>query len=671
MRGGRGRARVRSDGGWSGSWLACGLALLVAAPATAAGGGAGPELREAFAAFEGGELERADELLRQVALRHPIVADHADLLRMRVALERGDLASARGFEPLWSVRESPLRGRFYTLLGRAQSESGSERGARAAWETALVETRDRERLAALGLEIAESHRREGQRQAAADRFLDLWTRYADLPEGRRAGEVLDQFENPGRSLRTASHFLARADALYRRYHNEGALEAYERALDLGLAASDRARARHQRAETLFRLRRYPEASKAFAALPPSDGRRIQLARAEARAGRVSEGALMLEELGESKRGSQAVRAVYLAGLLWDGLDDERAGRLFEQVIRRAPNSSYAADSRWWLGWHAYRDGRLESAERHFADLARRESDPVSALRPRYWLARTRERTGAGDAQQRYAELAREFPFSYYGWRALERLAAPVEWRRPPALSGGTRRLRPWQLERPRILLEAGLVAEAREELAALFERARGLDDRLELASLYAETGAFDRAQRLVVNAYSETLARGPAPGYEELWWHAWPAPFPRELARVQDQGGPEAPIVYSIMREESGYRPEVMSVVGARGLLQLMPKTAERVAASLGQPEFDPERLFDPAVNIELGSAYLRQLLGQFAGYRSAAIGSYNAGPEAVRRWLREPPLPDDEWVEQIPYGQTRAYVKRVLRSLHVYRVLY
>ena len=125
------------------------------------------------------------------------------------------------------------------------------------------------------------------------------------------------------------------------------------------------------------------------------------------------------------------------------------------------------------------------------------------------------------------------------------------------------------------------------------------------------------------------------------------------------------------MREESGYRPSALSVAGARGLLQLMPETAVRLAREAGLPEPSPDALFDPQVNLALGSRYLAQLLDRFGGRASAAIASYNAGPQAVARWLEGSALADDEWVESIPYDQTRAYVKRVLRSLQAYRVLY
>jgi len=106
-------------------------------------------------------------------------------------------------------------------------------------------------------------------------------------------------------------------------------------------------------------------------------------------------------------------------------------------------------------------------------------------------------------------------------------------------------------------------------------------------------------------------------------------------------------------------------------LLQIMPETGKRLALRESLAEFTPDDLFIPSVNIRLGSAYLEQLMTRFDGRRSAAIASYNAGPDAVAGWLATGPFEDDEWVEAIPYEQTREYVKRVLRSLQVYRVLY
>jgi soluble lytic murein transglycosylase len=127
------------------------------------------------------------------------------------------------------------------------------------------------------------------------------------------------------------------------------------------------------------------------------------------------------------------------------------------------------------------------------------------------------------------------------------------------------------------------------------------------------------------------------------------------------------------MREESGFRTDVVSIAGARGLLQLMPETAERLlrSSSGSSAGFTADDLFDPRTNIRLGAQYFSDLVRRFSGRISAAIGSYNAGPHVVVRWAPESSRDDDEWVEEIPYEETRAYVKRVLRSAQAYRVLY
>ena len=128
------------------------------------------------------------------------------------------------------------------------------------------------------------------------------------------------------------------------------------------------------------------------------------------------------------------------------------------------------------------------------------------------------------------------------------------------------------------------------------------------------------------------------------------------------------------MREESGYRPAVVSPSGARGLLQIMEETGIRLAADDGRAQpFDTELLFDPETNVALGTRYLGELKEQFDGRLAPAIASYNAGPSAVQGWVdaSDADEQEDEWVESIPYEQTRNYVKRVLRSMNAYQSIY
>ncbi|MGH0031868.1 MAG: transglycosylase SLT domain-containing protein [Myxococcota bacterium] len=674
--GARGRGLVLAALVWAGIVAAADPERAAVAPPVAEMRlGAGEGLRLARTALEAGDLPLAETLAARVAVQHPIVADYADWLRMRALVEAERFEDADALLDERTHVGSTARVELLELLGEARRRLGRESAARIAWEQATRLTRDRARLASLHTRIAESYQRQGDLSRAAEIYRHVWVNYPEQGLGQAADRVLAELERElGRRYRDADHTLERAGILYRRNRNEGALAAYDQAIVLGLPAASRRKAEAGRAATLFRLRRYPEAAQAYGSLRPTEERRIQQARAYARSGQVARGARDLEELGSGSRTSQGIRALLIAALLWDGEGAwERAHGLYRRVIDRAPGSGAAATSRWRIGWEAYRSGRYGEAITQFDRLARAERDPIAALRPRYWSLRAREARGEAGAAAGYAELAASHPLTYYGWRAAAR--APIGFdagRVPRAVAAGTTALAPKDLARVRILVEAGLVEPARVEIAGLDRRARGLADRLSLAQLHADLGDFNRAQRLVVDGYGEGLSRGPVPEQLELWWHAWPAPFESELAEVRDAGVRlDTALLYSIMREESGYRPEVISVSGARGLLQLMPTTAERVAQQQRLASFHADDLFLPAVNIRLGSAYLEGLLREFDGRKSAAIGSYNAGPHAVSRWVAKNTGEDDEFVEEIPYDQTRAYVKRVMRSLHAYRVLY
>jgi soluble lytic murein transglycosylase len=633
----------------------------------------GAALRHARDSVRAGETARAERLLSAIALQHPVVADVADLERMRLYVLTGRNDEAIALAEGWSHADSPLRAAVHTELGRAYAERGDEEAARAAWLLALDETPGDAARATLLLELARSYHRSGDAASAGERLLEIWTRYPTAPEAEEAEAGLERLEHEGQPpLRAAARTRERGDVLFRERHNEAALAAYERALALGgLDRRAAQRARTQRAHTLFRMRRYSEAAEAYAALPRNAENRIARARSVARAGDPKGAAAELERIASDVRGVDGARARLLAALLWsDEGEEQRAGRLYRSLA--AGRSGYATAALWRLGWQAYRQGRFEEAIARFDELGERETHPIANLRSRYWRARAAERAGHEGAAEEFGAIAREFPLSYYGWRASSRAALGTLEAPPPRLLEKPSVLRPRELERARILLEAGLVELAREELDRLYVRVDGLEDRLALAGLYADSGDHHRPQRLVVEAYAVTLARGPGSGPVELWWYAWPLPFQDAVrsATATRHGLPQE-LVYAVMREESGYRPEVLSVSGARGLLQLMPETAERVAHREDLAPVDADDLFLPDVNIAIGSAYLDELLMRFSGRASAAIGSYNAGPHRVVRWLEQTAGDDDEWVEDIPYDQTRSYVKRVLRSVHAYRVLY
>jgi soluble lytic murein transglycosylase len=639
-------------------------------------------LRQAMQAHAAGDLGRAEALLATLHEREPLMADYADLLRLRMRVEAQQWSDAVALRGSWTHPDSPLEMEFEELLGRAYAAVGDEPTARAAFAAALRRGGDPERRAALRLELAQSLRRSGDDREAAAAYLEIFERHPLTPADAEAVAALDLLEPKLGRVRDAHALRRRGDVLYEERRNEEALAAYDGALAAGPKSPAEAdRLRRQRAYTLFRLRRYPEAVQAFDRFPARSADRIEQARAVARAGDVAGAVRRLEEIAARKGDASAPQARLLAALLLDGENEhDRAHQHYLTLVRSAPGSTEGAAAVWQLGWEAYRQGHYHTAMGYFARLAPLEPDEISRLRARYWHARAAQRDGQAELSAgEFERIALEYPLSYYGWRASARVPRLAAGGAPPVAAAsvapeiprGRAVLTPEELARPQILLEAGLDEEARAELDRLFARARGLDDRLALAALYADAGEFNRPQRLVVDAYSEALARAPEAGALDLWWYSWPAPFADEVSGATAGRRVAPELVYAIMREESGYRPRVLSVTGARGLLQLMPETAEQVARGEALPAFAVDDLFVPQVNIALGSAYLDELLGRFDGKVSAAIGSYNAGPHRVAAWLDGEALEDDEWVEAIPYDQTRGYVKRVLRSLHAYRVLY
>ncbi len=543
-----------------------------------------------------------------------------------------------------------------------------------SWAAALAATTDDDQRATLLRRVARSEERSGEDRAAGITWRLVWYAHPASHEAKQASHRLDLIEaHLGETLRRASDWRRRGDRLFRLRMNEEALAAYDHALVMGLSKSETRRTQKQRAQTFFRLRRYPEATEAFGNLDQVGDTPIWLARSMARADRVPEAIKAFEKIAR-RSGPHRARAHYLAALLLDGRDRNDEARVHFRILADDPRQDgLSRAALWYLGWSDYRADQFASAAEQFEALAAATANEIDRLRPLYWQARALESAGKSTAATEiFAHLAEDFPLSYYGWRARDRGASSETKRPMHEIAMGRSGLRPSDLARVRILMAAGLIDSGAEESAQLVRNATGLDDRVALARLLTSAGDFNRAQRVIVDAYTTSLARGPVAGLEELWWYAWPSAFSGHVdAATGSDDSVDPELVYSIMREESGYRPKIVSPVGARGLLQIMRETGAQLAGRVGRANFAADDLFDPAMNIELGSFYLGELSRQFPTRISASIASYNAGPHVVARWVDGDPRPDDEWVESIPYSQTRSYVKRVMRSLQAYRLLY
>ena len=214
----------------------------------------------------------------------------------------------------------------------------------------------------------------------------------------------------------------------------------------------------------------------------------------------------------------------------------------------------------------------------------------------------------------------------------------------------------------------GLDADAAHEVAVLTDRySRDPDVLIALSTMLNEVGAYHQALRLARARFRDQLERTGGAFAPSLWNVAYPTGLLPTI-KLQAAKGVDPYLIAAIIREESQYDVKAVSRVGAIGLMQVMPATANNVAQRVGLPAVGREDLFDQETNIRIGVRYVEQLLEQFSGNLVYTVASYNAGPLAVGNWIAQyRGHNQDEFVELIPYQETRQYVKRVLRSYREY----
>jgi len=304
---------------------------------------------------------------------------------------------------------------------------------------------------------------------------------------------------------------------------------------------------------------------------------------------------------------------------------------------------------------------LQLVEAMSADQQR---DPAWA----YWRARAlaaTARDGAegdgqrADAQRQLAVLAGAL--SFYAKLAAEDLGSPAPLPAAPLpLTPAERQAAASHpgLHRALLLVQLNLRDEARREWNFSL---RGMADRELLA---AARLACDRADwQLCINTAERTRAEFDTS-------LRYPMPFADDITDAARAAGLDPALVFGLIRQETRFMPQLKSVVGAAGLMQVMPATARYVAKKIGLPWTDPALITDPLTNLKLGTAYLKMVLDDLGGSQPMATAAYNAGPGRPRRWREGPTLETAIWAENIPFNETRDYVKKVMSNAAVYAAL-
>ncbi len=329
-----------------------------------------------------------------------------------------------------------------------------------------------------------------------------------------------------------------------------------------------------------------------------------------------------------------------------------------------------AEGEFLAGWIALQ--YLNDANRafvHFQTLESRVTTPISKSRGSYWMGRAAEARGRAEEARGYYQQASSHPTTFYGQLATSRLstggkariqlpAAPT----PTAAHSGT--LAASDMVRAfELLNEAGETGLAR---SFVIELAKTLPDATALAAL-----ADLMVERDLPN-FSVRVAKIAAGRGISLPERSYPTAV---LPSFRQVGKPVEPaLVYGLSRQESEFNPRAVSHAGARGLMQLMPRTARAVARQIGVPYRRSSLTEDPSYNATLGSAHLSDLLDDFAGSYIMTIAAYNAGAHRVSQWVerygdpRDPAVDPIDWMENIPFTETRNYVQRVIENVQVYR---
>ncbi|HKW54618.1 MAG TPA: lytic transglycosylase domain-containing protein [Stellaceae bacterium] len=355
----------------------------------------------------------------------------------------------------------------------------------------------------------------------------------------------------------------------------------------------------------------------------------------------------------------------LARRLIEAGDDRLA---YEVLTRHTPSDDGAAahaEADFLAGWLALRRlNEPKTAYARFTRLYQAAKLPASRSRSAYWAARAAEGAGEGDNARHWLTAAADYETTYYGQLAAARLRRAVLPKFPPEPF-----LSPDEIGRfddnelfraARMLSEIGQDDLAKPFLQRLNAAATTPGAARQVATLAEMTHHLD----IAISAAKRAGFNG-VPLLE--------TGFP--VIPIQRDGTAEKPLVLAIVRQESAFDVSAVSSSDARGLMQLKPATAKQVAKTLSLP-FSADRLVaDANFNLTLGSAYLDKMLDKFAGSYVLSIAAYNAGPNRVAQWLSDHGDPRDgsidvvDWIELIPFGETRNYVQRVLENLQVYRL--
>ena len=536
----------------------------------------------------------------------------------------------------------------------------------------------------------------GQQGEKIEIFRRLWWQFPWALESLQAEQWLTQ-ESAEVFVPTVGEQFQRAMSFYKRGALKKAVKDFQKVIAVSKKVPHYFLSQFMLAKVWIRLKQYDQAEKVLRMLSQSSSSRqddawVLLGRSYLRHGKGEDLGNLIKALPPHRLTGDQEAQIYTFHGIWLHDHDRwvEAIQAYQNAVRVAQTPLRKIDALWQVGWIQYQHEQFEDAINIFQRIIQQTKNPQSTsfrhafARAQYWRARSEEHMGRIVlAKQHWRQIHQAYPFTYYGQLAQARLdtsrAEGPSWVVLATMDSPSEEILPQikqdiHFQKLQALREVQLLKEAVWELEQVYSR-YGSDVEVfqQLAFLAEGMGAYDIGIRLAIRHFGAMLRTGQLPSASPAWSGAFPMGY-QHIIKSHVPRHVDPFLVSGLIREESLYSARVVSPVGAMGLMQLMPATAKRVASHLNltDSKYEADRLYQPHHNIQLGTHYLGQLLKEFQGNVIYSVAAYNAGPQAVHRWVAQHgQRPADEFVELIGYKETRGYVKRVVGSYRIYRTLF
>jgi len=641
---------------------------------------------------DAGEVERAERYYRMVRDQYKL-RDYVDYRLARLWLGQKktksviDLVSAF----LSNYPRSPLGYKMRLLRAHAWRMTGDYARSIRNYRELLTSGRleeEEETEALYGW--AEALRKTGSWSQAWELYSRVYFEHPGQSLSAESRKVLEEMDSSRFNRlygERPSSFIRRAERLMSLGHYQECLEELDVLLSQVIPDRYRAEAMLDRSRCLAKLRKYHQAIEvleAFLRKYPKSSHLprayYQLASYHWKIGSKERTERLIRDLKKRfPSSSWTEKALFILALIREEEGQwEETQKIYQEMIRRFPRGRFYLKAYWRWGWLKYKKGDYLKAIDIFNTLiskAKRSRDELKA-RATYWCARSLEKTNQRrKALIYYERLLKEYPLSYYGIKAGQRL--PPDHQREievvkdsPFPQMGWSSEQRYYLERVQELATLGLYPLIKNELRCLY-RALPSDEgsRLQLARFLYRHGLYYEAIKLISGILQRARFKGLP---RQIWQMAYPLVYWEHIQREAEKYRQDPYLILAIIRQESAFQLDSLSVANAQGLMQILPSTGRFISRQLGQDDLPPQTLFNPYLNISLGVWYLDYLWKKFRQNIILALAGYNAGPQKVEQWLRRfGPEEMEEFIEDIPYRETRGYVKRVIRNWFLYRKLY